>query len=138
MLRETSGPRQVDEHYWKNRRGEECKLIVHPDERTSNYPLERLKTTLNYSMAKKYSVKTNPFVSIEPQDSKKADLAQLNDILIGAVGFQKNGLDLIAGARQSKIDMASYIRKNAGLSNIKDSTGIGWKRFEIWNFRLQK
>lgn len=125
-------------YYCKNKRGEACKLIVHPDERSSNYPLERLKTTLNFAMAKKYGVKTNPFVSIEPQDSKKADLAQLNDILIGAVGFQKNGLDLVAGARQSKIDLASYIRKRAGLSSLKDSTGIGWKRFEIWNFKLQR
>jgi hypothetical protein len=59
-------------HYWKNRRGEECKLIVHPDERTSNYPLERLKTTLNYSMAKKYSVKTKPFELVQRAAFKEA------------------------------------------------------------------
>lgn len=64
-------------HYCKNKRGEECELIVHPDQRNSKYPLDRLKTTLNYSMVKKFGVKTNPFVSIEAQDSKEADLAQL-------------------------------------------------------------
>jgi hypothetical protein len=124
--------------YCKNKRGEECKLVVHPDQRNSKYPLDRLKTTLNFSMAKKFGFKSNPFVSIEAQDSKEADLAQLNDILIGAVGFHKNGIDLIAGAAQGKIDLASYIRQKSGLRSLTDSTSLGWNRFEIWNFKLQK
>jgi hypothetical protein len=125
-------------HYSKNRRGEECKLIVHPDQRNSKYPLDRLRTTLNYSMAKQYAVRTKPFLAIEAQDSKQADLAQLNDILIGAVGFQKNEIDLIAGTQRGKIDLACYIREKAGLSSLKDNTEIGWKRFEIWNFKLRR
>ena len=80
-------------HYCKNESGEECKLIVHPDQRDSKYSLEELKKYLNHSMDKKFGVKTNPFISIEPQDSKRAGLAQLNDVLIGAVGFQKNDVD---------------------------------------------
>jgi len=121
-------------HYCKNESGEDCKLVVHPDQRTSKYPLERLKTTLNRSMARKFDVKTNPFISIRPQDSRKADLAQLNDILIGAVGFQKNGVDLIAGTRQrSKIDLGFLHQKESRIKELKRQHRSGVRRQLLQN-----
>lgn len=88
-------------------------------------------------MAKNYEVTRRPFVSIEPTDSKKSDLMQLNDIVIGAIGFQKNGLDLLTGSRKSKKDLACHIATQAGLPHLKDDTRFGYNQFRIWNFRLQ-
>ena len=32
-----------------------------------------------------------PFKSIEPKNSKDSDIIQVNDIILGAIGFEKNG-----------------------------------------------
>ncbi len=124
--------------YHKNKKGDYCLFIVHPDQRTSSYSLEALRNILNWGMAKKFDAQGEIFKSIEPQDSKQADIAQLNDIIIGAIGFQKNGGDLIAGTRKAKINLAEYIAKQAGLKSLKNNTAYGRNRFKIWNFRLQK
>jgi len=89
-------------------------------------------------MKKKYSIDTNPFVSVEPRDSKKSELIQINDIILGAVGFQKNGYDLLAGTRDSKKELARYIAQQAGLPNLQHNSPWGRHRFTVWNFRLKK
>jgi len=117
---------------------ENDRFIVHLDYRTTSYSLNTLKVVLNRGMKKKYSIETSPFVSIEPRDSKKSELIQINDILLGAVGFQKNGYDLLASTRDSKKELARYIAQQAGLPNLQSNSPWGRDRFTIWNFQLQK
>jgi len=117
---------------------EDTKFIIHLDHRCSSYPLMDLKNILNSGIRKKYQITTDPFRSIEPRDSKLSELIQINDIILGAIGFQKNGFHLIAGSRKSKIDLAEYIAKSAGLSNLSNSTFRSQSRFSIWNFKLNK
>jgi hypothetical protein len=57
---------------------------------------------------------------------------------VGAIGFQKNGYELLADTRQSKKELAMYIAKEAGLANLKEDSPWGQDRFTIWNFRLRK
>ena len=126
-------------HYAVNRKANsEESLIVHLDQRASSYPLHRLQDILNNGMAKKHGVHHRPFRSIEPVDSKKSDLMQVVDIIVGAIGFQKNGVHLLAGTRASKIAVADHIAKQAGLSSLADNTKYDWNQFKIWNFRLSK
>ena len=120
------------------RHEENNRFIVHMDYRNSSYSLGTLKVVLNRGMNKKFSVSSNPFVSIEPRDSRKSELIQVNDIILGAIGFQKNGYDLLAPTRKSKKELVKYIAEQAGLTNLKQNSPWGNKRFTIWNFRLQK
>ncbi len=53
-----------------------------------------------------------------------------------AVGYQKNGYNLLAGGKAAKIERAAYIAKKAGLPNLMDTSPWGMSRFTIWNFRL--
>lgn len=115
-----------------------AKIHVIMDHRTTSYRLEDLRQILNNGMKSRYGISTRPFITVEPRDSKESEVLQINDILLGAVGFQKNGLHLIAGSRPAKIELANYIAKEAGLPNLKESTPRSQKRFTIWNFRLQK
>ena len=111
-------------------------FLVRLDARNSSYSLNTLKNTLNGGMKKKFNVTTAPFHSIEPRDSKQTELIQIADILLGAVGYQKNGYPLVAGSKKSKIELAAYIAKKAGLANLADNSPYRGTRFTIWNFRL--
>lgn len=120
------------------RQGEDDRFIVHLDYRTTTYSLNVLKIVLNRGMKKKFGIHSSPFVSIEPRRAKKTELLQITDILIGAIGFQKNGYDLLAGSRNSKKSLSRFIAQEAGLKDLKENTPWGERRFTIWNFRLQK
>lgn len=114
------------------------KFIIHMDKRNTAYRLDTLKTVLNSGIRKQRGITTNPFVSIEPLDSKESEIIQVNDIILGAIGFQKNGYELLANTRQAKKDLAAFIAQEAGLKNLRDDTPRNNQRFTIWNFRLQK
>ena len=114
------------------------RLITHLDYRNTNYSLSTLKTVLNSGINKKCDINYDPFVSIEPVDSKKSDLLQICDILLGAMGYQKNGYPILATSKKAKIELADYIAFKAGLKNLSDNTLRGNYRFTIWNLRLKK
>jgi hypothetical protein len=118
------------------RKGENNRFIVHLDYRNTHYKLGTLKTVLNNGMKKKLGIDTAPFRAVEPRDSKESELMQIADILLGAVGYQKNGYNLLAGVKAAKIELADYIAKKAGLPNLMDTSPWGMSRFTIWNFRL--
>jgi len=114
------------------------RLVVLLDHRNSSYSLDTLKRELNRGMARKFQVPGNPFVSVESRDSKQTDLIQIADLLIGAVGFQKNGLHLLAESKRAKVELAAYIAAQAGLDDLISDTQRSNYRFSIWNFRLQQ
>lgn len=96
-----------------------------------------MKIVLNRGMKRKLGIDKKPFVSIEPKNSKTSEIIQINDIILGAIGFQKNGYHLLAGARKAKIEISNYIALEAGLANLKENSSWGRMRFTIWNFRLK-
>jgi len=96
----------------------EDRFIIHLDYRNTHYKLGTLKQVLNNGIKKKLKIAEEPFVSIEPRDSKKSEL--------------------IAGTRQSKIELARYIAAEAGLRDLKQNSPYGRRRFTVWNFKLQK
>jgi hypothetical protein len=114
------------------------RLITHLDYRHTRYKLSTLKTILNSGINKKYKINYNPFVAVEPIDSKHSDLLQICDIILGAMGFQKNGYHLLSTSKKAKVELAQYIAEKAGLENLSDNTQLGTDRFTIWNFRLKK
>ncbi len=113
------------------------RFIVHLDYRNSSYSLDNFKDILNNGAAKKLGNTSRPFVAVEPIDSKKSEVVQLNDILLGAVGYQKNGLHLIPTGKESKRLLAAYIASSAGLRDLSHDTHYGQIRFKIWNIRLR-
>jgi len=119
-------------------RADNTRFIIHPDSRNSDYSLGELKIILNRGINKKLGQDVDPIVAIEPKDSKASELVQINDIVLGAIGFQKNGYHLLAESRRAKIELAQYIADSAGLKNLTEDTLWGTNRFTIWNFQLRK
>ncbi len=89
-------------------------------------------------MNKKFEIDFNPFVAIEPVESKQSDLLQISDLILGAMGYQKNGYPLLTESKKSKIELANYIAQSAGLKNLSENTLRNNQRFTIWNFKLQQ
>lgn len=114
------------------------KFLVHPDNRSSKYSLTELKDILNNGMAKQFGQGVRPFIAIEPKNSHDSDPVQINDIILGAVGFQKNDYHLLGTSSVVKKDLAQYIADKAGIKFLGNDTKYGQSRFSVWNFRLRE
>jgi hypothetical protein len=116
---------------------------VYLDYRTSKYELDDLRTVLNNGISKKLSkglnaVSIQPFRAVEPRNSKSSEIIQLNDIILGAIGYHKNGYHLLSGSSKAKIELSNYIAQKAGLTGLSDNTRYGQSRFAIWNFQFRQ
>jgi hypothetical protein len=119
-------------------KGNNTQFIVHPDHRDSKYKLDDLRDILNNGMAKHFGNDIKPFISIEPIISHDSEIVQINDIIIGAIGYHKNGYHLIADSSPAKIKLCEHIIKTGGLRNLSDTTPKSMGRFGIWNFKLRQ
>lgn len=109
----------------------ECDIYI--DKRSTNYNLDELRDFINRTQD------INTYVtSVKHIDSKKSDLIQINDLLLGALAFHKNEKYSISGVRQSKIDIANTVASIiGGLETLGECTPRSQKRFKVWNINLK-
>jgi len=121
-----------------NSKNLDTKFIIYPDHRNTKYSLNELKLILNNGISKKLQL-TNiqPYKSIEPLNSKSSEIIQINDIILGAIGYIKNGYHLLADSSKAKVELCDYIVKLSGVENLSDDTKFTERRFTIWNFPLK-
>jgi hypothetical protein len=112
-----------------------CRFHLKLDQRNSTFPLDRLNKYLNNALIG-YGVRYRPFRSIEPIDSKHHDLLQMVDILIGAIGYEKNQLNVKVGASPAKTELIMHLTKKSGFKNLITNTPKRDERFGIWNFQV--
>lgn len=115
------------------------KYIIHLDKRKTSYKLEDLKFYLNMGFSSKF--KTNiieyPFRSVEVLDSKKSEILQINDLLIGAIGYYKNEYHLKKSYKISKYSLIKFIQNEKDIVNLGNNTKWNVRDFHIWNITLQ-
>lgn len=121
-----------------NFKREDTTFVIHPDYRNTKYKLGDLRDILNNGFNKKHHPAIRPFAAIEPLDSKKSEIIQVLDIILGAIGYVKNGYTLLGSSNKAKLEMCEYIRKKAGLRGLGQNSPYGQNRFSIWNFKLKK
>jgi hypothetical protein len=112
------------------------RFIVYPDRKQTSYPVPELRDVLNNGLAKVTGNRSRPFVSVEPQDSHDHNLLQMTDLLIGAIGYQKNGWHLLDNASAGKIEIARYVAQKAVIQDLGRDTLYFKQKFTVWNFRL--
>jgi len=120
-----------DYHRHKNR------FVVFPDQKPGKYVLGELKSRLNNAMFYKQGNRHSPFGSIEASDSKKQDFIQIIDVIIGAIGYHKNGLHLKEYTSPAKKEFANYIAGKFSIDTFGNDTRYRGTRFTIWNIKLQ-
>ena len=113
------------------------RIIAYLDQRQTSYPVPQLRRILNHGVAKNFGNKTRPFLAVTPVNSKQHDLIQLTDVLIGAIGYHRNGLQALTEACPAKVELADYIAKRAGVKNLGRSTPYRMKRFTVWNLKFR-
>lgn len=107
----------------------EDQCIIHLDQRTTSYyKLSTLCAILNNGLHKKYPQLHKPVRNIQATDSKKSDLIQVADVLMGAIGYQMNDAHVRTEAKRSKVILAEYIAQE---------TPFGLKHFSIWHFHFR-
>jgi hypothetical protein len=112
-------------------------LYVLMDQRSTGYPLDDLRTILNNGVQKRYKNDRRPFRLVEFRNSKKADALQIADIILGALGYRKNGGHTQPGTRQSKLELSEYILRRARVKPDLPNTPMSKTDFTVWNFLLK-
>ena len=91
---------------------------------------------LNRVCKRKYGHTGEQLRAIEFRDSEKEPLLQLNDIILGAVCYQRNRRNDEAGMAQYKSNLAGYVLGRFGYLDFDGDTPRGQK-MSIWNFESQ-
>lgn len=96
-----------------------------------------LQDCLNQGFIKKteYTYSDNIVLSIESRPAKDRRLIQLADILMGAVGYHWNEMNLLSNAGEGKVFLADYIAQKLGKDNLCFSTSASNRTFNIFRFR---
>lgn len=125
-------------HKFGRRYGYSNRIKVFLDARTTKHDPEDMRPMLNKDLAK-WGVMDAPFRQIRFRDSKICDLIQLNDLLVGTVGFKRNLRDKVAGCSPHKSELAEHIVRRA-LENEKPHrlNSRQARRFAVWPFKYTK
>lgn len=122
-------------HYYLDRSGDA--LLITLDERSSSYPLSRLRDILNAKYWKHRRL-VDPVRSVEPCCSKRSDMLQLADVLIGAVGYHSNDHDKNPKASEARVELARSVCRIAGVGRLNQETRYAQMHVEIWPFKLRQ
>jgi len=115
-------------------------IIILLDDKFNRYPfhLSILKKTLNGAIKRDYK-KADLISNVEPRKSSGENcesMIQIVDILIGAIGFVRNGYYSEQSASSEKKELVSHIENLANTKLIYD-TGMN-SPFSIWTFDVEK
>lgn len=117
--------------------GRNARFYVFLDKRTTRQSLDTLRVMLNHHARNKLKIRHRPFKIVEFMDSQESLLLQMNDILLGAVGYRVNKKHEADDGASAKKLLSDRIREKAGLQNLEQQTPISRKKFTIWHFKLQ-
>ena len=124
-------------HKFGRKYGGRYKIKVFLDDRTTKHDPEQMRPMLNKELAK-WEVAGEPFRQIRFRDSKTCDLIQLNDLLVGTVGFKRNRRDKVPGCSPHKIELAEHIVRRALENEIPNRLNSAQaKRFAVWPFKYK-
>lgn len=115
---------------------EQHKLYIYLDDRTTKYRLSNLRKFLNDEIKRKLGHPIDVVFSLAPLDSKKSNLMQIADVLMGAVGWTVNGRPG-TGQQRSKSALVDHIVKKAHVGSLNPGDR-GNTRFNIWPIDLTR
>lgn len=123
---------------------------IYPDKITNpqhKVNLEKLRIALDKSLTKKFAElvpqenRPEHYVqNITPVDSKKTQILQMVDVVIGAIGYFQNRHFQQSGAKKAKIELMKYVFDKLIYSGTIKISGKKFivarsTRFNIWLFR---
>lgn len=120
------------------RYGKNHKIQVYLDERTTNSNPNSMTEILNAGLNKKLKIDSSPFTRVTFQDSKTSELLQVNDLLIGAIGFRNNKRHLNQESAAHKTRFSELILRKAIQLEYPIKMGSpNAVKFTSWNFKFK-
>ena len=116
-----------------NPHGDQNSLFVCLDKRNSSTDLSDFQRMLNKGAARDFGLAYGPVTQLMFRDSKKEELLQVNDVILGALTSVKNSRHLIAGARKSKKRLAELVFEKSGLPPLEKDSPPSMTHFSFWN-----
>jgi hypothetical protein len=113
--------------------GAKYDIHVFMDERDTPYSLTNLRRILNHGAQKEFGLERPPYRTVEPLNSKKSKILQIQDVILGGMTTRKNEM---TSERQSKKNLSQYIFEKCGVPSYDKDTPSRTV-FSIWNFRLK-
>jgi hypothetical protein len=123
-------------HKFGRRYGANSPLFVYLDHRDAKDDPESIRPMLNSTLARDWENHSRPFRGLQFRKSHKCELIQLNDLLIGAVGFRKNKRHHAEGVAQHKCELALHIVHQVMKLQPRPER-IDARRFTLWNFKYK-
>ena len=120
-------------HKFGRRYGKNDSIFVYLDDRDSKDDPETIRPMLNSSLARDWGNATRPFRGLQFRKSHECELIQLNDLLIGAVGFRKNKRHHAPNVASHKVELARHIAIEL-LKIEGNPESMNAKRFTVWKF----
>jgi hypothetical protein len=115
----------------------DAKFHVLFDERTSKIPMRPFQNAANRAAKRDYGMDHWPFRRLQYQDSRSDILFQINDLLLGAVGFLRNGKHKVEPTKHSpKTELAVHIRRASPARSFWQDTSEHQRDFTLWALRF--
>lgn len=124
-------------HRLGTKHGKTHGLYVFPDKANELRGLDEMKRGLNSDLRNKYSLGMECVKAIEFPESHSEPLLQLNDLLLGAVCYQKNRKLEAESAGQPKANLAGFVLGRSGLKDYETDTPKAVTGFSVWNLKSQ-
>jgi hypothetical protein len=110
-------------------------LLVFPDKKNERYNFGSLQSSLRGGMIKKFGAPRVSIPMIRPVCSKTTILGQVNDVLLGAIGFHANEKQFKPEVGPAKIALAAHLASLLNLPTLATATPPHPTQFGIWRFR---
>jgi hypothetical protein len=115
--------------------GESHRLFVFPDKCNELKGLTELKSALNIDIERKFGFRPGPLKAIELRDSQDEIFLQINDLILGAICYQKNKRYSDKSAGQAKANLAGDVLGLSALEHLDQNTPLTAKNFTVWNLQ---
>ncbi|WP_411901386.1 DUF3800 domain-containing protein [Methylorubrum thiocyanatum] len=108
------------------------------DKRNSKIPLQPFQQAANFAIRRDHGIDHWPVRRLRYEDSTSDILFQINDLLLGAVGFRLNGKHKAeATAGSPKAVLALHIMQASPARSFWQDTRLGQTDFTLWKLRFE-
>jgi hypothetical protein len=124
---------QLAVHRLCNFYGQKCAIHIFPDAGKDSADLPNFRNMICADGYHKYKTIPNCIRSIEPQCSKRHNIIQMVDVVIGAIAAKRNDRKNVA----HKAELADYVLEKSGHGDWSRDTVKNARYFTVWNFKHQ-
>lgn len=113
------------------RYGDSWRIVMFPDHGPDSAEIADFRSGICANAYKRYNAKPNCLREIHPTASKKVNLLQMVDVIIGALAAERESRSL----KIAKRELREYVIDKSPVKNFASDTRRDERKFSIWNFK---